>query len=664
MILIDGSGSMWGGLGSDGVAKIAGVRRALEAALPTLAGRHPIGLATFGPGCRGVDVASPPGVGPLEATLAPLQKFNPRGKGPLVAGLETVAQTFPPGGGGHVILFHDGLDNCGQNACAAAEALHASHPRLAVHTVSLGLEGAELQAMACVARSTGGRSLPVPDHAALDGAVASLAALIRGDGGAAKRIATEPAAAPAAPQGPPRLVAGASLAGKARITSPLVWRVVDAASGTLLHEAVAPSIAVELKPGKVRVEAVSGRIGVTREVEIASAGDTNGDIALEAGIVRFETGARKLANEADEPLIRLDSLAEAIEAGAGTAAATANTASATATTTPAGTPADGKTAAGAVPAAAPPAARGGRERVSTPLWIARGTAAEAILPPGTYRAVAEFGLARAQSVISVTAGNEASVLLALEAGRLELSLAGKAAGAVVYTVAIDDPSHPSGQRIVARSAHPTAAFVLSTGSYAVTAAIDGVETRRVLAVRQGEVTRETFGDDLGRITVSATLNGAAATGAGAPTLAIAPLARGAGANAVAASVDGVRGAAVGRPVAMAPGRYRLTLRLSPGGPSASKDIDVAAGQDQRVGLDLATSEMTITGTSRSSGGKPALCEVRAASGDVVWRGVEAEPRALLAPGRYTLRCTAGPLRRELPVALAAGARVSVAPFAP
>lgn len=628
VVLIDGSGSMWGGLGADGVAKIAGVRRALDAALPAIATRHPIGLVTFGPGCRSTEVAALPIAGPAANATEPLQRFNPRGKGPLVAGLETAAQTFPPGAEGHVILFHDGLDNCGQNACTVAEALHRSHPGLAVHTVSLGLEPAEQQAISCLSRTTGGRAMPVGDHAALDAAVTSLVALIGGSGPAAAPPSPAPASAPppvAQPSGPPRLVASATLAaGKAPITMPLVWHVVDAKTGTVLAEAVAPTLGVAVPAGRVRVEAKAGKIGVTRDVEIAPSGDTRAELTLDAGIVRFETGARKLASDSEEPLIRLDRLADVTSAIAGK------------------------------PSAEP------RAPGSTPLWIARGTAAEAILPPGSYRAVAELGLARAEQRITVAAGSEASISLPLEAGRLELQLAAKQSGAVNYSIAIDDPSTPSGQRIVARSAHPTASFVLSTGSYAVTANIDGVDTRRVLAVRQGEVTRETFGDELGRLTVTATLNGGAFPAGQRPLLSLAALSQQASHAATPATS--------GRVMSLPAGRYRVTLKAAPGGPTASRDIDIAAGADARMTLDVAAAELAITGTARTSGGTAAICDLRipgrGAGGGIVWRGVEADPRVVVAPGKYVLRCSAGLVQREQTVTLAAGGRVSMPAFGP
>lgn len=625
VFVVDGSGSMWGGLGGDGVAKIAGVRRVLEANLPQLT-QNPVGLVTFGPGCRSSELAAPPATGTAETVLTALARFNPRGKGPVVAGLEAAAQTFTAGTGGHIVLFHDGVDNCGQNPCAAADALRKSHPGVAVHTVSLGLEKAELQGMSCVAKATGGRSFAIADQAALDMAMASLANLVAPMGGgpvaAPASPPLSPPAAPAAPKGPPRLVATATLAaGKPPVSSPLVWRVLDPANGSVLAEAVAPSLAAPLRPGKARIEVLAGKHGVTREVDVTETGDTVAEISLDAGLVRIETGARKLANEAEEPLIRLDRLADvaaAAEAGGPTSAG------------------------GAVPAP--------RGRVSTPLWIARGTAAEAILPPGSYRAVAEFGLAQARTNIDVTAGSEASVQLALEAGRLELTTSGKAAGPASYTITVDDPSLPGGQRVMTRSAHPAASFILSTGSYAVTAAIDGSETRRVVAVRQGEVTREAFGDDLGQLTVAATHNGKPADRL---SIVVTPLATPGDAGIAAVS---------GRPLALPAGRHRVTLRQHAGGPSLSREVVITAGQEQRLALDLASAELSVN--ARAGNGHGGACALRGDDGTTVWRSVELDGRALLSPGRYALSCTSGSGSREKSVTLTAGARVTVDAFAP
>lgn len=608
--VVDGSGSMWGALGSDGVNKIGGVRQSLEKALAPVADRTPIGLVTFGPGCRAAEVVVAPTIGGGERALAQLARFNPRGKGPLVAGMEAAAQSIPPGGAGHIVVFHDGLDNCGQDVCAAARSIKAARPKVVVHTVSLGLAAAELKAMACVAEATGGRAIAVADPGMLESSVAMLARIAGGDAQppAATPQPVAPAAATAEPKGPPRLVATASLAaGRPAVTMPLAWKVTDPATGAVLYETVASSLSFQAKPGPVRIEATAGKLVSKRDVDIAAAGPTTVELALDAGLIRFETGAKKLANEADEPLIRLDRIADAGGAG--------------------------------------------RQRaIATPLWIARGTAAEALLPPGRYFAVAEFGLARAETELDVSAGSESSVLLALEAGRLELSTSGAAAERVVYALAVDDPSRPSGQREIARAAHPSPAFVLSTGSYVVTALIDGAEVRRVVAVRQGEVTSESIATELGRIVAAVTLNGAK-PGESSPLLvSIKPLDSGDTAERPIPS---------GRPIAVEPGRYRVTARLGRDGPAAVRDVEVAAGKDARTDLALGFGELQIDGTPVGGDVSTALCELRDARNQRVWRGIETASRIKVAPGRYTFTCGSGAMRRETAVVLAAGDRKTV-----
>lgn len=250
---------------------------------------------------------------------------------------------------------------------------------------------------------------------------------------------------------------------------PLTWRVMSADGRKVLHEAVAPSFAVPLPGGGVRVEVTSGRIAITRDIEIAKEGDTVLDVALDAGIVRFDTGAKRLASDAEEPLIFLEKLS----------------------TQRTGTD----------------VRDGGR--TSTPLWIARGKAIEAMLPPGDYRAVAEYGLARAVAPVRVAAGQALNLSLPLEAGRLELATVPQGGDDVVYRVEVDDPDRAGGRRELTRTAHAAPVFVLSTGTYYVTATTGGDEVRRLVTVRSGEVTRETFNLDLVSLEVDATINGAA-----------------------------------------------------------------------------------------------------------------------------------------------------------
>ena len=55
------------------------------------------------------------------------------------------------------MLIHDDVDNCGQDACAAASEIAKANPGLSVSTIGFGLDKAKLQQMSCVATLTGGK---------------------------------------------------------------------------------------------------------------------------------------------------------------------------------------------------------------------------------------------------------------------------------------------------------------------------------------------------------------------------------------------------------------------------------------------------------------------------------------------------------------------------
>lgn len=626
IVLVDGSGSMWGGLGGEGKSKLSATRMALEAVLPRVAGSHRLGLASFGPGCRSAGVMVAPGSSGVESITTPLVKFNPRGKGPLSAGLKAAADALGQNSDGAIVLFHDGLDNCGEDQCAAATQLHAARPNLRIYTVSLGVSAAEAAAIACVPNTTGGRGYTADDPAGVTKALEEIAKLIDTTSPTppVPSTPTEVPVAKPSQTGPSRLVASARLAAGGNVVSlPMSWRVVGDDGKTVLHEAVTPSLKVPLPAGHVRVEVTSGRISAHREIDIAKEGDTVLDITLDAGIVRFDTGAERLASDAEEPLIYLEQISD----------------------TPAGsTTQDGAPSMSSLPSL-------------SPLWIARGKAIEAMLPPGSYKAVAEYGLARAVARVKVEAGEALNLALPLEAGRLELSTTPQGLDDVIYRIEVDDPDRPGGRRELAQTAYGVPAFVLSTGTYYVTVATGGEDVRRLVTVRSGEVTRENLKLALVSLEVEATVNGAPASREPL-SIGIKPLD-----NAGSGRPAGERLVSLGRPIRLAPGRYRVTVRHGLNDASAARDIKLELGREQRLRIDLKTSEINLDMADAAGIPLGAVCELKSEQGDVIWRTVEIRPSRVVAPGQYMLRCRAGPLVRDVAVTAAAGQVTRVTPFA-
>ena len=98
IIVFDGSGSMWARLEGEKAAKFVTVRDGLKASLAKLKPETRIGLAAFGhrrqSDCTDVQVAVAPE--PLstgtEKLNGVLDKFYPKGKGPLTAALKDAAK--------------------------------------------------------------------------------------------------------------------------------------------------------------------------------------------------------------------------------------------------------------------------------------------------------------------------------------------------------------------------------------------------------------------------------------------------------------------------------------------------------------------------------------------------------------------------------------------
>ena len=175
MIVLDGSGSMWGQI--DGTPKIEIARDAIGRMLadwPT--GRH-LGLMAYGHrregDCDDIETLMP--LGPLDSDVveAALNDITPRGKTPIGASVRGAAETV--GQNGSVVVVTDGLENCGADLCALGEELAASKSGFTAHLIGFDVEDAEGQ-LACLADATGGRYIPASGAASLTGALQQVSA--------------------------------------------------------------------------------------------------------------------------------------------------------------------------------------------------------------------------------------------------------------------------------------------------------------------------------------------------------------------------------------------------------------------------------------------------------------------------------------------------------
>jgi Ca-activated chloride channel family protein len=588
LVIVDGSGSMWGKMDGSQTAKLYAVRDLLRDRLLKAAPQSRIGLASFGHrrkgDCGDVEIITPIEAGGTQGAVAALEQLNPRGKGPLTAAVREGAKAIGSGTPGHIVLIHDNADNCSQDICAAANDIAKSNPSLKVHVLSLGLSKSDRDRMQCLAKTTKGLQFDAGDDSQMADA---LTAIVKAAGldAVAEPSAPIAAATPAVPAlGPPGLRLSASLSdGGAPVDGAVSWRIVKAGSpadNPPLVDRQSREINENVDPGRYEVTLTYGLIRRTLEIDVGTEGPSVRRIDLDGGRLSVTSAASKQGDALRAPVMTITSL------------------------------------------------RGSENEPASVLWLGREAKTDQAVPAGRYLVEVADGLARNRSIVEVKPGSTARADLILDTGLLELTATAVSGGPpldrVLYTVSADDPSAPDGRREVARSTAPVAAFTLQAGTYYVTARHGAGEHREQVAVSSGDTVRRTLVLDVGRLSVVPALPETAQTD-----------------RAVITRVYEAAGdkRLVGQSTAAKPqftlgaGRYRVTCEIGRSNVRAERVIDLGAGSDVSSDIKLDASLMSLSGLDVSS-----RASVRDSAGQVVWRSHAgtAGSKILIAPGQYTV----------------------------
>ncbi len=387
LIIVDGSGSMWGKMEGDETAKLYAVRDLLRARLSAAPPQSRIGLGSFGQrrkgDCGDVEILTPIEAGGSESAIAALDQLNPKGKGPLTAAIREGAKAIGPGAAGHIILLHDNADNCSQDVCAAATDIAKSNPALRVHVLSLGLPKAERDRMQCLAATTKGLQFDAVNEAGIADALTGIFEAAGLDAAAAPPPA---AAAPTAPEakGPPGLRLSAALSDKSGpVDTALSWRIVKAGAGPEtppLVERKSREINETLEPGRYTVSVSYGLVQRTFDIDVGSDGPTVKRINLDAGRLDVAATASRQGDQLTAPVMTVSAIGSDAK-GPGNA-----------------------------------------------LWLGREAKAALVVPAGTYSVEVADGLARSVQTVDIAPGAAARAELVLDTGRLELTASAVQAG--------------------------------------------------------------------------------------------------------------------------------------------------------------------------------------------------------------------------------------------
>ncbi len=610
IVIVDGSGSMWGAFDATRHGKSVLVREALRAALGKINPQTRIGLAAFGHrragDCNDVEVVLEPEAHP-ERILGPLAQINPRGRGPLTLALREAAKALPQdSGSGRLLLIHDEADNCRADLCETAAELKTAG--VEVHVVGVGTKPADMTKMACLPHITGGRHANAQNAAEVATFVDEALRLASLDTGARRPPAVRPQAALVAPpppipaSGPPALYLRAVPApNTAPLDALLRWIVLPAdRPGVPLFNGWAKNPAVPVKAGSYTVEVSNGPVIFQQTVAV-------GDRPMAVTLV-LEAG-------------RLDALVKTQRTNA---------------------PLDN-----AIIVFSKAGGEGKKEVLpASPVAVFRAGEASALLPAGRYTVSAEVGLLRAENTATVTPGQTVTVELVLNAARLQLATGASMQPLEnpIFLILEDDPDAPSGRREIARSATNPAEFILQPGTYYAVARQGSVEARERLALVAGDTITRTLSAPAGRLTMSSKTAGSVL-----PSRNI---------SYTIERIDGVAQEPVSTsqpsPVLqLPPGRYRVEGRYGLMNVASAQEVEVRAGLAQEIVFEhqAATLKLRFQSTGPSS---DVYWGILDHAGRRVWASAQPEAVAILQAGTYRISAEAREKRYEQRIDLRAG----------
>lgn len=599
MVVVDGSGSMWGPIEGVRQTKLVLAREALRRGLGKMSPQARVGLTLFGHrrgDCSDVEVVRTPELLDVPNLMGPLEQFNPRGRGPITLALREAAKSLPRDAGPRtLLLIHDDADNCQPDLCAAAAELRAEG--ITAHVVGLNVKTEDMAKMVCLPQATGGRHFNAQNAEQIAAYVEEALLLTASGMGGIEARPVSPATTAIVPppplpaSGPPALHLRALPAPNAEpLGIPLYWTVAAEAQPDLpIFGARAANPTVPVAPGRYVVEVRDGPLSAKQTAEVRDNRPATVTMVLNAGLARIRVPTRKAGEVLADALITVTDANGAL------------------------------------------------------MLASRTGETTALLPAGRHLVRAELGFVRAEQTVTITAGRLFAVDIPLTAARLQLTTAG-GLQAPIFSVFEDDPDAAGGRREVARSAAQPAEFALPPGTYYVVARQGAVEARERLAVGPGEVVRRTLAVAAGSLALSTklpALGGAADAYISYTVTRLDNTAQ----DAITTSQP--------TPTLLLPsGRYRVEGRYGLMNVRAVRDIEIKAGQVQQLVIEheAASVRLRLIG----SGPTDVSWVIRDQAGKAIWTGAHTEAVANLQAGRYLVRAETRNKRDERSVELRPG----------
>jgi Ca-activated chloride channel homolog len=239
ILVLDGSGSMWGQI--DGKAKITIAQEVIGELLQSLPDNQELGLTVYGHrrkgDCSDIETIVEPALGQRAVIAKAVNSVKPKGKTPMTDAVIAAAKALRyTENKATVILVSDGIETCNPDPCAAARALEAAGVDFTAHVIGFNIDDPDAIAqMQCIAKETGGTFRTANNAAELSLALA---------------VVAEPVATPEPAPAPVTLRANATDGrGGPQISEGLIWNL-SSPDGPLIENEATGTLTSELKRGE------------------------------------------------------------------------------------------------------------------------------------------------------------------------------------------------------------------------------------------------------------------------------------------------------------------------------------------------------------------------------------------------------------------------------
>ncbi len=172
MIILDGSGSMWGTTEASHETKIKAAKDVLHQIVPSLPAEVKLGLTVYGHRqkgcCDDIEIMIPAGSDDRSLLLNKVDSISPKGKTPIADSIAMVVDELKTKENETtIILVSDGEETCNPDPCGVVKTLKATGIKFILHVVGFDVDRMQKEELACLAEAGGGHYFAAADAAAL-----------------------------------------------------------------------------------------------------------------------------------------------------------------------------------------------------------------------------------------------------------------------------------------------------------------------------------------------------------------------------------------------------------------------------------------------------------------------------------------------------------------